>query len=222
MTSFYGRSLLLSSPSQPPFLGGMISVTASKAMWRIVCCWLNSAVSCRCVQVTITNVSGNHANQYSACNYRKYHSIGRARARSRARSRARVRARARARRKRAREVKEYWSLTSLPLHGPVIFRISWISISTYRSMPQTNPWPLPPPTHVGAKKYWSLTTLSPHGPEIFWISWISISTYGLRPQTDPWPSPPPTHVGAHARELEPPALASRAICWGMYNRPLQL
>ena len=158
---------------------------------------------------------------YSACNYRKYHSIGRARARSRAKSRARVRARARAR-KRAREVKEYWSLTSLSPHGPDIFRISWISISTYSSMPQTDPWPLPPQTHVGAKKYWSLTSLSPHGPEIFRISWISISTYGSTPQTDPWPSLLPTHVGAHARELEPPALSSRAICRGMYNRPLQL
>ena len=32
-------------------------------------CWSHSAVSCRCMQITISNQIGNHANQYPACNY---------------------------------------------------------------------------------------------------------------------------------------------------------
>ena len=35
-------------------------------------CWSHAAVSCRCMQVTITNKSGNNAKQYPACNYWNY------------------------------------------------------------------------------------------------------------------------------------------------------
>ena len=34
-------------------------------------CWPNSAVSCRCMQSTVSGQIGNHAKQYPACNYWK-------------------------------------------------------------------------------------------------------------------------------------------------------
>ena len=35
-------------------------------------CWLYSALSCRCMQITILMQSRNHANWYPACNYWNY------------------------------------------------------------------------------------------------------------------------------------------------------
>ena len=38
-------------------------------------CIDHSAISRHCMQITISNQSGNHTNQYSACNYWKYRSV---------------------------------------------------------------------------------------------------------------------------------------------------
>ena len=38
-------------------------------------CWSHSAVSCRCMQITLSNQSGNHSNQYPATHYWKYCSV---------------------------------------------------------------------------------------------------------------------------------------------------
>ena len=35
-------------------------------------CWSHEVVNRRCMQITISNQSGNHANHYSACNHWKY------------------------------------------------------------------------------------------------------------------------------------------------------
>ena len=64
-------------------------------------CWSHSAVSSRCMQITISNQSGNHANQYLAYNYWKYCSFRRSRAFSEL------------------DVENYWSVTRYHLKSPV-------------------------------------------------------------------------------------------------------
>ena len=64
----YLRSTLTFVWSWSAFSPGVqISSIAAKAVSHS--CWSHSALSCRCVQITIWNQSGNHANQCPACYY---------------------------------------------------------------------------------------------------------------------------------------------------------
>ena len=52
----------------------LISPIAPKTMWTHLC-WWHSAVSCRCMQITISIPSGNHPSQYLAFHYWTYCSV---------------------------------------------------------------------------------------------------------------------------------------------------
>ena len=75
LANLYGRPSLLFCHGRPSCSGVLISSIAPKEVWRIILCWSHSIVSHQCMQTTISNQSGNHANQYPACKFCKHFSV---------------------------------------------------------------------------------------------------------------------------------------------------
>ena len=197
----------------------MFSV-APKAVWTHLC-WSHSAVSCRCIQITISSQNGNHYNQYSAFHYWKYCSVLRSWAFSEG------------------DVVNYWSVTRCHLKSYTMFvrapllPVGYMRIYCRRSHQKKTvhfsvSWGGSIfSQHPGSR--WSssdelnwVPCLCQHSSKMFSSSWISLKTSIPMPQTDSWPSLPPPHVSTQAPVLQPSALVSCRICWWVYNQHLQL
>ena len=60
------------------------------------------------------------------------------------------------------------------------------------------------------------------GPKTFSSSWISLTTLRQMPQTNSWSKTTATHIDTPLPGLEPWALITCDICWGVQGQPLPL
>ena len=163
-------------------------------------CYSHSAVSRRCMQITVSNQSGNNVNQYLACNHWKHCSVLSSRAFS-------------------GDIENYWSITTCHLQAFIEDdHIKRPRLSPYQ---EAKVFSRSVQDQGGVDQANWTPYICLHGPRTFSSNWISLKTSQPMPQTDSWSSPP-SHVGTQAPELEPSARVLCAICWWIHSQPLQL